>query len=264
MFSAIALAFLIHGRSFVESTPSGALWEETMEVQRVPGYHPMIRFSSWDITRFNRSTTYMFVTPDFIQQGQFQERNGHYFFRAVMANELENSDKDKLFSEIDAGTANKLNEAYAKSMSNFEGDYDEYSKTLYITYPVKGMLQRFSLHDTMEGDDQRGSLGIDRSVVGLWHEPEPYPDKLDARTRGKVDDRGLVPFFKEAGASEGAQFNVIDLRADRTLRIHGKGGMWGRNGSTLTLTFDKGSMSLEISADGRKLLSRGKAVYVRP
>ncbi|WP_144241259.1 hypothetical protein [Fimbriimonas ginsengisoli] len=258
---------LLHvgGHVLHPAAPVSPLWEETPMEQLNPGYHPMIRFGSWEITRFNRSTTYMFLTPDMVQQGQFQANGNRYFFRAVMANELENADKDKLIADMDGGTARGFNEAYARSMSNFEGNYDRSTNTLTISYPVKGMLRTFQLHPTNQGDDRlpMAASGAERGLVGLWQAPEPFPDKLDARTRTKVQEEGLQMFFQEASASDGAQFAVIDLRPDHSFRDHSTIGSWQRNGSTLTM-FAKGKrLDLQISGDGSKLLSRGKAVYVR-
>src|SRR5665213_3921202 len=97
MVASVILALIVLGQPAPAQTVSGwSMWEEEPIVQRERAYHPMIRFGSWQIIRFSLSTTYMFATPDLIQQGQFSVSDGQYFFRAVMANELENSDKSKL------------------------------------------------------------------------------------------------------------------------------------------------------------------------
>jgi hypothetical protein len=261
----MVLALLLRGSYASLSDPSGQLWEETPTVQQFPGYHPMIRFSSWDITRFNRSTTYMFLTPDLVQQGQYTVSGSDYYFRAVMANELENADKAKLVAEIGPEVGGGFNDAYARSMQNFRGSYDQSSRALYISYPVKGVLTNFTLYLTTDGDDQLQSAvsGDERGMVGLWHAPNPYPDKLDARTRSKIDDRGLRPFFNEAASCDGAQFSLLDLRADKSFRIHGTVGTWQKSGSTLTLIANGKPIQFGISGDGTKLLQGGKPAYIR-
>jgi hypothetical protein len=267
MVTSNILGLLISGRGGLKQPVSGAMvWEETPVVQLQQGYHPIIRFGSWQITRFNASTTYMFATPDFVQQGQFEVHDGHYSFRAVMANELENADIARLISGMNPEAGHKLAESYAKSMSNFEGDYKESDKTLTFTYTVEGRQQSFELHATTEGDDQLVSMLSDseRALAGLWHAPEPFPDKLDARTRYKIGDlEGLERFAKEAGASESAQFAILDLRVDRSFRNHSKIGRWSRSGSTLSLMLEGKQTDLTISADGSKLQSHGKTVYER-
>ena len=47
----------------------------------------------------------------------------------------------------------------------------------------------FELHATNEGDAQLPFRVSDSEagLVGLWDAPEPYPEKLDARTRAKIE-----------------------------------------------------------------------------
>lgn len=265
MVTATALALLITRTPMLASDAPGSLWEETPVMLKLPGYHPMIRFGTWEITRFNRSTTYMFATPDLVQQGQYQASNNRYFFRAVMANELENADKAKLVDDMEPGAAEGLNRAYARSMSNFEGTYNPKTRALYISYMVNGIMKQFELHDMTEGDDQLTPRlsDFERGLPGFWHAPDPYPGKLDARTRTKIQENGLQMFANEASASDGAQFNVLDVRVDKTFRQHGTLGTWVREGQMLVLIVDGHRSSLEISRDGTKLLKNGKTAYVR-
>jgi hypothetical protein len=258
MFSAVS--------AFKQPVNGSMVWEETVADQQRKGYHPSLRFSSWEITRFNMSTTYMFVTPQYIQQGQFEVHGNRYTFRAVMANDFENADIAKLMANMDPESARTLGQNYAKSMQNFEGEYDKDRNTLTVTYPVEGRPTAFELHPYTDGDDKLTMVaGSDeRPYIGLWHAPEPFPDRLDARVRYKIGDiDGLRQFGKEAGASEGAQFGLLDLRPDLTFRIHSKVGNWQRSGSTLSLILEGKQIDYAISPDGTKLLARGKPAYVR-
>jgi|GEM_PF-1976197 len=267
MLPTAILALLLHGRFALQSPdPGTTIWEEEPPVQKLPKkYYPMIRFGCWDITRFNRSSTYMFLTPTMVQQGTFRIEGNHYMFQAVMASELENADKAKLQSNMSPEEAQKFQKSYVKAMYNFEGYYDNSTGCLTISYPVEGMLQSFRLYDTTAGDNQRGALaGADSGFVGLWHSPDPHPGRLDARTRDKVQEQGLQHFIGEAMESDGNHFNVLDLRSDLTYRQHGDEGGWKRNGSTLSI-FPPGKkpVTFQISRDGRKLILGGRAAYVR-
>jgi hypothetical protein len=73
----------------------------------------------------------------------------------------------------------------------------------------------------------------------------------------------LEQFSKEAKASDAAQFGLLDLRVDKTFRIHAKVGNWERAGSILKLIVGRDEIDLTISSDGSKLLGGGKPVYVR-
>ncbi len=261
----VALMFLWHSAP-MQAVSGASVWEELPNVQKLPGYHPMLRFGCWQIIRFNLGTTYMFVTPDFVQQGQYEAGDGQYSFRAVMANELENADVRKLLGGMDAPSGHELEKSYAKSMSNFEGSYSDATNIFTVTYPVDGKLKTYQLHATTEGDDQlpvtvSGSM---RGMIGLWHTPEPFPDKLDARTRYKIGDLdGLQRFAGEAKESNGAEFGILDLRSDGTFRIHATLGSWKREGSTLTLFAAGKRIELTVSANGAKLSLNGKAAYQR-
>jgi hypothetical protein len=265
MGPSIVLALLLYGTHATEPIHGVQLWEETAIVQKAPGYHPFLRFASWDITRFNLSTTYMFATPKLVQQGQYQVSGSQYFFRAVMANELENADMAKLIAGMDPQSGRETRQTYALSMFNFEASYNESSKALYVTYPVNGHPQTFELYATNQGDDQlQASVSeAERAMVGLWQAPDPFPGRLDARTRQKIDEQGLQHFIKEASDSDGAQFSVVDLRVDRSFRIHKTVGTWQRSGNTLTLTAEGKQTNFTISRDGSKLLLSGKPVFVR-
>lgn len=269
MTCALVLALLHYGKGIVFGRPASPTWEEPVIKQMEPSFHPWLRFGCWDITRFNRSSTYMMSTPSgLVQQGQFEVRNGHYFFRAVMANEVENADIASLTTEISPSGAEKLRKAYAEAMSNFEGIYNQSTKTLSISYPVKGMLTRFDLHAINEDDaglqtQAFGATASDKAVMGLWCAPEPFPSKLDARTRAKVQEQGLQHFFGEARTSDSAQLSVMDLKPDKSFRIHASTGMWIRSGSTLSLIVKGHATNYQISSDGTKLLQDGHVVFER-
>ncbi|MDR3692583.1 MAG: hypothetical protein P4L46_24600 [Fimbriimonas sp.] len=233
-------------------------WEEEPVVQSIPGYHPMLKFMP--------ESSYMLVTPAFIQQGKYQFQNGHYFFRAVTAFEQENADIAKLMGDMSRDAAIQFHKQYEASMLNFEGDYDPNQGKLEITYLVKGTMRIFSLYPYTAGDNHRVNAvdDHDRGMVGVWHTPEPYPDKLDSHWRYRIGGlEGLEQFFTEASRSDSAQFGLIDLRIDRTFRLHAKGGIWNLNGRTLTLIFDTGKAIYNLSDNGQKLLQGGKPVYIR-
>jgi hypothetical protein len=260
------LACIALGAKRWASTNPVSLWEEAPAIQKTPGYHPMIRFNCWDIIRFNKSSTYMFASPDMVQQGQYQRQNGQYAFRAVMAFELENSDKDKLKSEMDPEAAPRFAEAYARSMSDFPGRYNSNSKSLFVSYPVNGIIKTFELHATNEGDETRSDRlsNSEKSVSGLWQQPDPFPEKLDARTRAKIDEHGLERFFQEAIKSNAAQFTILDLRVDHTFRQHSHQGNWELDGSTLVLLPEEGGRKeLQVSSDRSQILAGGKVILVR-
>ena len=267
MVASAILAFIVLGHSKSTQAVNGAsMWEGTCRCRRCGGYHPILRFGCWQIIRFNISSTYMFLTPDMVQQGQFDAQDGQYNFRAVMANELENADIAKLLGGMDESAGDALHKAYARSLSNFGGSYNDGTKVLTVSYPINGRLKSFQLHATTEGDDQRTFSVSDaaRGMIGLWHAPEPFPEKLDARTRYKIGDlEGLQRFAREAGTSNGAEFDVLDLRSDGTFRAHATLGSWSRQGSTLTLFADGKRREFAISTTGAKLLEQGKAAYVR-
>ncbi len=262
MGTSILLALLLTGCT--NPRPAPQLWLESVAAMQVPGYHPMLRFGSWDVTRFERRTTYLFLTPDMVQEGQFEVSGTQYSFRAVMANELENSDKSRVLAELDSGSAFEFDNAYARSMQNFRGKYNPSDGSLTVTYLVKGTMRSYQLHDITAGDDNVSVTvsGSERGLVGLWQAPEPHPDMLDARTRGKIDDRGMMPFVKEAGESDGSQFGVMDLLANRTFRIHDKAGTWSSDGRTLTLMCPPAKPMVFQISNG-KLMAGGKVAYVR-
>lgn len=239
-------------------------WEELPEIQALPGFHPFLRFGSWNITRFDKGTTYMFKTPDMVQQGQFRVADNQYTFRAVMANELENADKAKLADEMGAG-ADGFNRAYARSMANFEGSFDPASGSLTISYRVDGAMKQFDLYPTNVGDDTRGNAltGAEAGVAGIWQAPDPFPERLDAKTRSKIEENGLKRFMDEASQSDAAQFAVLDIRTDHTFRIHEKVGRWQRKGAKVEFSSGNSTVTVQISPDSRKLLGDGRTLWVR-
>jgi hypothetical protein len=267
MVAAMILALTLYAHADpAQSTHGGAIWEETAIQQQRPGFHPMIRFNTPStMIRFSPAENYMLTTLDFVQQGQFQSSDGNYQFRSVSAMELEKADVAKLAAEMDPQAAKEFEGKYVNSTRDFEGTYDQSESTLTITYPIGGKPQSFALHLTTEGDDQLPLLVTDEAaaLIGLWHAPEPFPDKLDARTRAKIDLDGLQRFAKEAAASNAAQFGIIDLHRDGTFRMHDIVGRWGRNGSILRLFIKGGEKDLAISTDGAKLLEGGKPAFLR-
>lgn len=234
-------------------------------MQKAPGYHPMIRFSSWQITRLERSKTYMFLTPDFVQQGQFDVQGSTYSFRAVMANELENADVSKLIADMSPEPSSGFGKAYARSMSNFQGTYDESNHALSITYNVDGVPHTYDLHATDEGDGQLAvtAAADEIGLVGLWQPPDPFPGKLDAKTRSKIEEDGLQRFMKEASESEKPLFKVVDLRVNKTFRLHSTIGTWRKTGQTVILSSNGIDQAFQLSSDGQSLLVDGKVALIR-
>jgi hypothetical protein len=259
MVTSLLLALISHWSFAPPAVVSGSMeWEETPAVQKFPGYHPMLRF--------NRESTFIFKTLDFIAEGKYQRQGAHYDFHPLMAYEIENSDVDKLASDMDAKNGEKFRVAYFHSMANFDADYREATGTLHLNYVVEGIPKSFELHAYTEGDDQLPYLASadERGLPGLWSAPEPFPEKLDARTRYKIGGlEGLQQFFREARASDSSQFSLLDLRVDKTFRMHATVGKWVKSGSTLKLIDGVNELDLTISSDGRNLMSGGKAIFTR-
>ncbi len=241
-------------------TPAGLdFWDEPVAVQKASPreFHPVLRFMS--------SSTYMLTTPDFIQQGKFSVSGSHYYFRAVTAMELENYFKDRLVEAMNPSQARLNNEAYARSMQNFEGDYEERTGSLEFTYRVKGNLRSFHVY-RVTGDRpypaQSADAG-DQGLVGLWQGPDRFPERLDGKVRYKIGGlEGLQDFAKEADASEGSLMSFIDLYPNHQYRVHGKSGIWVHNGSQLTLIEGSDRIILNITSDG-KLKAGNTVVFVR-
>lgn len=255
----LALGAFVHGGRF-EPVAGNNVWEETAFEQKlkekIGEYCPKLRF--------NRESTYMFATPDFIQQGKYSVEDNHYYFKAIMANELENSDVNKLAPEMGAGVGQKFREAYARSMSNFEADYNSKTGELILSYPVKGMLKTFHL---LPFSNPAGLVAVraddpDLQNRTLWHAPEPFPDKMTARDRNRFFGlEGLQQFMGEASASDGAQFALLDLRPSHAFRAGSTVGRWTQEGTTLTLMADGGRVQFTI-VDGQKLVSGGKTKFI--
>ncbi|HLK16808.1 MAG TPA: hypothetical protein VKT78_18515 [Fimbriimonadaceae bacterium] len=265
MGTTLLLASLLCVGHASEPVPMGPLWMELPIAALRPGFHPAIRFASWDITRFTRSTTYMVTTPDMVQLGQFQVQDGHYTFKAVMANELENADIAKLTADMNPDAARELRAKYARSMFSFEGTYEGSTNALTISYPVRGIMQSFELHAYTEGDNTLPVTVSDaaRGFIGLWNAPDPYPGRLDAHWRTKIEEDGLQHFANEAKASDGAVFSALDLRSNGTFRYGFDQGTWDKDGGWIVLVTAKAKIRFQISGDGRKLLMGGKPAFVR-
>lgn len=257
----ISLLLAVAARAhFAAMTPVSGyqVWEEIPGAQKFPGYHPMLRF--------NAETTFVFATKDFIAEGKYSKQGDHYEFHPLMANEIENSDVDKLASDMNPDFGRKFRIAYFHSMADFSADFNGNTGALLLHLTTDGITKSYDLHAYTEGDDQLASLVTDdaRPFVGLWHYPEPFPEKLDARTRYKIGGlEGLQQFFKEAAASDGAQFGLLDLRVDGFFRLNGLVEHWRREGSNIILRIEGKDVSFAISPKDGHLLYAGKAMYVR-
>lgn len=266
----VPLLFALIGHSFL--TPlqrvSGSLeWEEQAIIQKLPGYHPMLRFEApFEMLGFNQTSRFMFATPNFVAEGHYSVRDGHYYFHPVAAMLIGNREVNMLLADKDPGTQRKLHKAYADSLDDFEADYNQRTGILFLTYRVDGLMKTFQLLKYSEPDNyvSRFATDSERSLIGLWGAPEPFPEKLDCQTRYKIGGlEGLEQFTKEASASEAAVFALLDLRGDKSFRLHGKIGTWSRNGSTLTLREGKDETRFTISSDNSKLQLGGKTAFAR-
>jgi len=259
MVTSLLLALMGHANlSWVTPVSGNSEWEELPSVQQTPGYHPMLRF--------NPSSTFIFATPYYTAEGHYQQQDGHYFFKPELAIQLGNAEVNKLVADLPPENQAKLHHDYACSLATFDADYNESTGALHLNYTVDRETRSFTLYPYTEGDRQLSSALSDseRGFAGLWHAPEPFPEMLDARVRYRIGGlEGLEQFSKEAKASDAAQFGLLDLRVDKTFRIHAKVGNWERAGSILKLIVGRDEIDLTISSDGSKLLGGGKPVYVR-
>lgn len=235
-------------------------WEEAAYLQKIPGYHPYLRF--------NPQNTFVFKTPYYIAEGHYQRQGGHYTFRPETAVQLNHADVDKLVAGLPAEAAAEQQDHYAKSVAVFEADYNDDEEMLSLNYTLDGRPRSFQLFPYGQGDDKLTSLLTpdEAQLKGLWHAPEPFPERLDSKTRYRIEGiDGLSRFSTEAMASDGAQFQIMDLRVDKTCRIHADTGRWDRDGSTLVLLIDNTRVEFQISNtnQGMKLLSGGKVAYIR-
>lgn len=264
MVTSLLFVLAGHASAFRLTPVSGSeVWEETPVVQKLPGYHPLLRFNPSSQYAYGRDTKndFIFLSPDYICEGKYQVQDDHYTFHPLTCFQCGNWELNKLVEGMDPQRQRKIHEAYARSMQDFEADYNESTGLMHLSHEVEGHMQTFELHTYTEGDDQLSGDG--QGVAGLWHAPEPFPDKLDAKTRNKIDLDGLAKFSEEAKASDGAQFGLLDVRVDSTYRNGARVDRWARSGSILKLFIDGKEMDLDISANGQKLLSHGKTVYVR-
>jgi hypothetical protein len=226
--------------------------------QQLPGYHPKLRF--------NASSTFIFQTPDYIAEGHYTQQGTNYYFHPELAFELNHADVDKLTADLDPESRDKQQKAYARSLFEFPAEYVPSSGMLSLPYPVEGVPTTFALYPFTAGDDSLISTlsASERGLAGVWCAPDPFPEKLDSKTRYRIGGlEGLQRFCHEAIASDSAQFGVIDLRVDGTYRSGGKMGYWSRDGSTVKLVMGIQVTTLTISPDGGKLMSGGRTAYVR-
>lgn len=240
-------------------------WQEEVHILKMPGLHPTLRFNpEWKITRLERSQTYMIAFPTFIQQGTFSVQGSHYSFHALMEFELEKADVLRLTPEMDAQTASKFKDDYIKATKDFEGDYNPSTGALTISYPIGRVMQSWDLYPYTVGDDQLpNNVGGD-GLIGLWHAPCPFPERLDPYVRYKIGGvEGLQRFLKEAVESDKAEFKVINLRRDGNYRADGLIDQWVHDGSTVTLFNGPQRMTFTLSADGQKLMAGKNVAFQR-
>ena len=258
MVTSLLVALMGHALAISQLVTPGENWEETPIAQKSPEYHPMLKF--WG------SAAFYFQTPYYTVEGHYQMTDGHYVFRPETVIQLGHRELVLLVAEMNERAREETQIEYARSMANFEADYRRSDGSLMLTYSVNGRGKTYELHSYTEGDDQLDNVlnSEERGVGGLWHAPDPFPEKLDARVRYKIGDiQGLQDFSKEAKASDESQFGLLDLRVDRSFRVHASVGTWTRNGSTVRLFKDGKETDFTLSPDGTKLLIGGKKAYVR-
>ena len=259
MVTSLLVALLGHSLMTTPMVFTGTdVWEETVEAQKPPVYHPMLKFGP--------QATFFFKCPAYVVEGNYQMTDGHYVFRPLTVIQLGQRELRLLLPEMETSKREQVERDYASSMKTFTADYQQASHSLLLNYPVGAANRSYTLYAYTEGDDQLSSVlnSDDRAVAGLWCAPEPFPEKLDARVRYKIGGiEGLQDFSREAKASDEAQFGLLDLRVDKSFRIHGKAGTWVRNGSTLKLFIDQSEIVFTISGDGAKLMIAGKKAYIR-
>ena len=259
MVTSLLAALLGHALASAPVVFGGDMnWEETPIAQKAPVYHPFLKFTS--------SSSFYFQTPTYTVEGHYQMTDGHYVFRPETVIQLGHRELVLLVAEMNEQKLEKVERDYADSMATFPADYNRSNNALYLTYSEGGKSKTYELHEYTEGDDQLDSTvnSSEQALIGLWNAPDPYPEKLDARTRYKIGGiEGLQDFSKEASASDGSQFGLLDLRVDKTYRIHAQVGTWTRSGSILRLFYQGTEQDLTMSPDGTKLLMGGKKVYIR-
>lgn len=233
-------------------------YEEPAYRQKIPGYHPMLRF-------LTQGSMFVFSAPKGIVEGHYARSGGHYDFHPETYELLNRTDVDKLVADMPPKQRADTIQAYNESIQPFQGDYNPSSGELSLERKDPGMPGYYTLEDYTAGDASLPSLVSDdaKPLVGLWGQTDPNPEKLDSKTRYRIDGiDGLRRFSDEAAGSDGAEFNLIDLRSDGTFRIHQEEGRWQRNGATVHLQSPKIDLTLQISRDLTKLFT-GKTVYMR-
>ena len=235
------------------------VWEEDVLTLKQPTpYHPCLQFKP--------DSTFILGTPTMVAQGHYVNDGTHYTFHPETADDLNHADMDKLAEDAGAETGPKMQTAYRQALSDFDADYDASRGTLNLNYKIgDAPLTTYILWPYTGSDDQRTpSVSEDeRGLVGLWRGPEPFPERLDSKTRFRIGGLdGLKQFAEEARACVAAQFALLDLRADKTFRIHDEEGEWYRKGSELVLQIDIKLTRYTISQDGTKLNAGGKTAYI--
>ena len=139
---AVALNPLSAGQTAVAPN---AEWEEMAIFQKLPGYHPFLRF--------NPQSTFVFKTQSYIAEGHYQQDGGHYTFRPETAVQLNHADVDKLVADNPPEVAAEKQDHYAKSLAVITADYNDSTGALFLACQVDGRPRTFELHSYTEGDD---------------------------------------------------------------------------------------------------------------
>ncbi|MES1227272.1 MAG: hypothetical protein ABUL72_01295, partial [Armatimonadota bacterium] len=193
MVSSFLITLLCRASLTSALTTDNGEWEEPAMTQLEIGHHPFIRFKT--------SEEFIATTPSMICEGTYQSDGQHYQFRPVTAFQSNHADINKLAEALDPEAGRKMQEGYSRALEPFDADYDASTGYLRMHYKVNGEMQTFSLLSYTAGDDQLPwTVAEDaRSMVGLWKMIEPFPERLDSKTRFRIGGlEGLQQFFEEA------------------------------------------------------------------
>lgn len=155
-------------------------------------------------------------------------------------------------------------------MAPVPGTWSEDHQTLTVQIFAEGIMKTYTLHPLEYGDEARpkSTDDTDQMFPNTWFGPEPHAERLDSKDRfrwGGLD--GLRQFSKEAEQSDGNQFNLLDLRQDRTFRVFGDDGTWQYRDDKhqlVLLPSDGKPIYYDVSPDFKFLLQGGTKRLTRP
>lgn len=246
-----------------QHTGRGSWAEEVTVIKMAPReYHPFLRMYG--------ENKFMLETPaGLIANGHYSVNDTAVTFTPELVEEINHADADKLLADSPAEIKKEWMIRYDRAMAPVPGTWSEDHQTLTVNIFAEGLMKTYNLHPLEYGDEARSDLTdeTDHVFPNTWFGPEPYAERLDSKDRyriGGVD--GLRQFSKEAEDSDGNQFNLLDLRKDRTYRVFGDDGRWHylENKHQLELLPSKGGKRVfDVSPDFRYLSIGGKRAFQR-